>query len=308
MNTYRANGKLIITAEYLVMQGALALAVPVRFGQQMTVELLENLPGRIEWTAFANENRWFYAGFGMHNWTCYSTNNEEAALRLVALLRTAAEMNPHRFNPAGGYTITTNANFSLSWGLGSSSSLVAMISEWTGVDPFGLLFRTASGSGCDVAASMSDGPILYRIGNTSPQVEPVDYFPPFHRQMWFVYLGNKQLTHSEISSFNKQVPASSSQIEQMDVLTRTMWQATDIVQCTRTMREHDQLIGSLLKRKPLQEERFQEFNGRIKQLGAWGGDFALAVSEMEGGEVKNYFTGRGLPVVFSFAELVKTRK
>jgi len=308
MNTYRANGKLIITAEYLVMKGALALAVPVRFGQQMAVEPLENLQGRVEWTAFVNDTRWFSAKINVQKWTCESTNDEEAAIRLLNWLRTAAEMNPNRLNPDAGYRVTTHADFSPSWGLGSSSSLVAMISEWTGVDPFDLLFRTASGSGCDVAASMSDGPILYRMIQAEPKVEPVDYFPPFHGQIWFVYLGAKQFTHVEIRSFHNDVFVNSSQIELMDVLTRNMLHCNDMGQCLRTMKEHDQLVGSLLKRKPLQEERFAGFNGGIKQLGAWGGDFAMAVSEMDAVEVKKYFREQGLQVVFSFSEIVKTRK
>ena len=41
MNTYRANGKLLLTGEYLVLKGALALALPTKLGQTMTVRHYE---------------------------------------------------------------------------------------------------------------------------------------------------------------------------------------------------------------------------------------------------------------------------
>ena len=34
--TYRANGKLLLTGEYLVLHGAKAIALPLKVGQQLT--------------------------------------------------------------------------------------------------------------------------------------------------------------------------------------------------------------------------------------------------------------------------------
>ena len=38
MQKYYANGKLLLTGEYLVLDGALALALPTKLGQSLTVE------------------------------------------------------------------------------------------------------------------------------------------------------------------------------------------------------------------------------------------------------------------------------
>jgi len=38
METYYMHGKFLITGEYLVLKGALALAQPLRFGQHMDVK------------------------------------------------------------------------------------------------------------------------------------------------------------------------------------------------------------------------------------------------------------------------------
>ncbi len=38
MTTFRSNGKLLLTAEYLVLDGARAIALPTKLGQSLTVE------------------------------------------------------------------------------------------------------------------------------------------------------------------------------------------------------------------------------------------------------------------------------
>ena len=53
MNTYRANGKLLLTGEYLVLKGALALALPTKLGQTMTVETV-HAPS-LRWDAYRGE-------------------------------------------------------------------------------------------------------------------------------------------------------------------------------------------------------------------------------------------------------------
>ena len=41
--TYYSNGKLLLTGEYVVLDGAEALAVPTRFGQNLTVKQVKKL-------------------------------------------------------------------------------------------------------------------------------------------------------------------------------------------------------------------------------------------------------------------------
>ena len=38
MSRYSSHGKFLLTGEYLVLKGALALALPLKLGQSMTVE------------------------------------------------------------------------------------------------------------------------------------------------------------------------------------------------------------------------------------------------------------------------------
>jgi mevalonate kinase len=40
MQTFYSHGKLLISAEYAVLDGALALALPTKFGQSLHIEFL----------------------------------------------------------------------------------------------------------------------------------------------------------------------------------------------------------------------------------------------------------------------------
>ena len=56
--SFYSKGKLLITAEYLVLSGAKALAVPLKLGQKMIVERGET-NNQISWKSFFNNKCWF---------------------------------------------------------------------------------------------------------------------------------------------------------------------------------------------------------------------------------------------------------
>ena len=61
-DTFYSHGKLLITAEYVVLDNALALAIPTKFGQFLEVE--KNNSNTITWKSFTNTNDvWFETEF-----------------------------------------------------------------------------------------------------------------------------------------------------------------------------------------------------------------------------------------------------
>ena len=50
----KANGKLLLTAEYFVMDGATALALPTRFGQQLSAKDADKA-GILQWQSFDSD-------------------------------------------------------------------------------------------------------------------------------------------------------------------------------------------------------------------------------------------------------------
>ncbi|MEO0404215.1 MAG: GHMP kinase, partial [Bacteroidota bacterium] len=57
-----SRGKLLLTGEYLVLDGALALSVPTRFQQSMQV-ISQNDVAQIEWLSHDPSGLWFHGHF-----------------------------------------------------------------------------------------------------------------------------------------------------------------------------------------------------------------------------------------------------
>ena len=74
---FYSHGKLLISGEYAVLDGALALAVPTRFGQHMSVR--ENNSGILSWTSLdENGNAWFRELCGIRWWGASSNDRADA--------------------------------------------------------------------------------------------------------------------------------------------------------------------------------------------------------------------------------------
>ena len=65
--------------------------------------------------------------------------------------------------------------------------------------------------------------------------------------------------------------------------------------------EHEQIISSIIKLKPIKQELFSDYFGEIKSLGAWGGDFVLAT----GNEKSNsYFENKGFETILPYQKMI----
>jgi len=54
----------------------------------------------------------------------------------------------------------------------------------------------------------------------------------------------------------------------------------------------------------VKERLFSDFDGCIKSLGAWGGDFILATTQQPEKEVREWFGERGYETVLPFNEMI----
>ncbi|MFA6863425.1 MAG: hypothetical protein WCS11_06010, partial [Dysgonamonadaceae bacterium] len=68
------------------------------------------------------------------------------------------------------------------------------------------------------------------------------------------------------------------------------------------------IIAKAIGLTPVQELLFPDYNGAIKSLGAWGGDFALFLSEKDFVTNKKWFQSKGYPVVMPFEEVILNRQ
>jgi hypothetical protein len=200
--------------------------------------------------------------------------------------------------------VETRLDFSPSWGFGSSSALTALVAQWAGVDPLDLHFRISEGSGYDVACAMSGSPIIYWLDDEGPHYQPVSFNPAFADQIYFVWLGSKQLTASHLAAIAGRFIPDEQSKEHFSSLTMLMLEAGELSVFRALMEEHEARLSALLRQETVAETRFPGLQGSVKSLGAWGGDFVMIASELERTDLYDYLDKLGFTTRFLFKELV----
>ena len=298
--TYYSHGKLLITGEYLVLLGAMALAIPVKYGQSLTVNTGID-KSQIIWIAKEMNKTWFEATLALNDLSVITSSDDEVGSRLQLLLRSARELNPAFLSKP--VQVETDINFPRSWGLGTSSSLTANVATWAGVDPFQLNWKVSSGSGYDVACALHSLPIIYQVVDKIPKVEQVSFYPAFHEQLYFVYLGEKQDSAKSIADFFLVHQDWSESIRQISQITLDISRSTDLFSFMKLVEQHENILSLVLQVPTVKQTLFSDFKGAIKSLGAWGGDFILAASPSSPEDIFHYFQSRDYVVIYRFTDV-----
>ena len=292
MNTMHANGKLLLTGEYLVLVGAKALAVPLVVGQKLVFEEI-SIPGVLHWEAYDTDGKWFSAKYYLPEITEIEASDYAVSARLIKLLQAARLLNPDFLYTKTGISVITELEFNRNYGFGSSSTLIGLIAGWAGIDAMQLHRNVSKGSGYDVACSNSDRAIFYSLTNGLPMVEAVDFNPPFAENMFLVYLGAKQHSDLEVEAFTKSTGIDYSiEIERLSRISDLIASEKDIYNFISLLTEHEAILSKVLNRATVKSRLFPEFEGAVKSLGAWGGDFILAVSALGKDYIKDYFSSK----------------
>ena len=300
MKSYHSHGKFLLTGEYLVLRGALSLALPLKFGQDLEIEQLETNNGQLFWKAWRPEGKWFSVTMNRNNLVNFSTNAPDKALMLSQILQAVKSLNPNAFE-GNDLNFTTRLDFDPNWGLGSSSTLIANLARWANVNPYELLKLTFGGSGYDIACATAEQPIYYQLIDGKPQVETIDFQPPFAEHLFFVYQGQKQSSSKEIKAFLEKANPTDLQndIEAVSKISRALPKCESLDEFAMLLQCHERIIARCIGQEPVQK-RFPDFEGVLKSLGAWGGDFILAATGWGENQVREYFKKYGLEVVFGY--------
>ena len=298
---YYSHGKFLLTGEYLVLKGALALALPLKLGQTLTVETV--CTPSLQWNAYKPNGPWFSVTMSPENLEIINSDDQPKAEKLSEILKAVKQLNPAAFKD--GLCFETRLDFDPNWGLGSSSTLIANLARWANVNPYELLKLTFGGSGYDIACATAEQPIYYQLIDNQPNVEIIDFNPSFAEHLFFIYQGQKQSSSKEIKAFlAKSNPIDlQKDIEAVSEFSRAVPKCQSLEEFAMLMQCHERIISRCIGQEPVQK-RFPDFEGVLKSLGAWGGDFILAATEWDKSQVKEYFKGKGLEVVFGYKEIV----
>lgn len=300
---YYSKGKFLLSGEYLVLHGAKALSVPLKFGQSMTVSKISS-PGIILWETLVKDKPWFRAEFQGKEMKIISTTSDHSAILIRKLLKAGCDLQPGLFPGGAGFRIQCRIDFDLAWGLGSSSSLVSNLAEWLDIDLFTYYRKVFQGSGFDVFCARADQPVIYSVEDDHPKVEQASLHPDVTKYLYFVYLGQKQDSQESVRKFREKGPSDPQVIREISGLTVAMSREADPVRFFELMEQHERIISGILGITPVKQEMFPDFQGEIKSLGAWGGDFIMAGSFLSQDAVRDYFKKKKLDVIFSWTEII----
>ena len=305
---FYSNGKLLLTGEYLVLDGAKALALPTKFGQNLIVEKIAE--PQLIWGSFTNTGDcWFEAVFDLPKLRLVSAtfnSDKEGSADFIAetlleILEEAKNLNPNFLNVDGGYIVKTKLTFPRNWGLGSSSTLINSIASWAKVDAFKLLWNSFKGSGYDIACAQNNTAIFYQIKDKNPIIEQFNFNPIFKENLFFVFLNKKQDSKKGIAKFRESQKDFSDELKRISELSDAFLVAESLLDFEKLIIEHEQIISSIIKINPVKDKLFPDYFGEIKSLGALGGDFVMVTGNEK---TPSYFKNKGFEIVISYSEII----
>ena len=273
---YKSNGKILLTSEYLVLDGALALALPSKLSQNLEVKYTEN-KNEINWISYDfNGEIWFSECF-VHSKDKFSYKNKKNKYsdKLISIFNGIKKLNEGVFSNLVT-EFTTRLEFSKNWGLGSSSTLINNLSLWAKIDPYDLLDLTFKGSGYDIACCNKINPIAYVKNKNDRIIKDVDFNPPFKENLFFIYLGHKQNTSEAIKNYRSMSNDINNIIQKINSINLSIMKSNTLNEFEKLIVAHEEIISKIINIEPIKKRLFSDYkSGVIKSLGAWGGDFML---------------------------------
>lgn len=283
------------------MDGATALALPTKLGQRMVIK---NTRGSdLIWKSYDKKgDNWFSADFGIMDFSSNKTTDPAISKMLNKIFRGAINLNSEFLSKWNGFKVETFLEFPRDWGLGSSSTLVHLVAEWAEVHPLQLYYKVFDGSGYDVACAGADGPISFISNDEQTSYTPVEWNPSFTDQLFFVHLNEKADSQVAVKDYFKQVKSRNKLAKEIDKISQDVITVSSFSNFQELLEKHEAILSKALVRPTVKEQRFSDYSGCIKSLGAWGGDFVLACGKQE--QVQNYFTEKGYATIVSYDEMI----
>lgn len=297
--TFYSHGKLLLTGEYFVLDGAQALGTPCKYGQSLEVSL-SDLAG-IGWSSYDMESKcWFQQHYTIETIAQTPESNPKSITKTLQKILHFAYCKKPSFFKSIAVQCKTNLEFPRDWGLGSSSTLIHNIALWIGIDAYELLENSFGGSGYDIAAAQSKKSFLYqRFEN--PRTQELNLEWDFTDRIFFVHRNQKQDSKEGIARYRAIALNQSDKLSEINNLTQEFIHAKTLEELSTAIDKHEILIGNHIGLKPIKESLFSDYPYAIKSLGAWGGDFFMALG---GEKEKDYFKEKGYTTIVSYSDMV----
>ena len=293
----------MLFGEYAVLDGAKCLAIPTSYGQAL--EIKPHRGSDLVWESYDEQGElWFEAQISLYDFSSIRTSDDEVSKSIQKLLKGAVRYNTEFLNNWNGFKVINRLDFARDWGLGSSSTLTHNVANWAGINPFHLHFQISNGSGYDIACANAEHPLVYQVVDDEISFTELDFDPGCLDQIHFVHLGQKQNSKDAVTQYLRSAKKRKQVAKEITKLTDEALSCRGIKSLQDIMVEHEKIIGGQLNTTPIKEERFDDFHGAIKSLGAWGGDFVMVVSELSETEISTYFKSKGLNTIIPYRKMI----
>lgn len=297
---FKSNGKILLTSEYLVLDGAKAIALPSKLTQDLYIEQCDK--EIIEWQGIDEKgNVWYEENFYLkNNDLVYSAEKNNTSEKLLLLFNHI--LKTREVKDILGNKFSTKLNFKREWGLGTSSTFVNNLAKWANIDPYRLLFSAFKGSGYDIACCDVNNPIIFEKKQNSINVKNITFNPPFIENIYLIHLDKKQNTQTSITNYLRTKSEKNDLIKRINLISEEMLQCKNLNHFEDLIVEHESIISQAISKEPIQKLTFNDYNlGKIKSLGAWGGDFILVTSKNND---LSYFNNKGFETILKLSDLV----
>ena len=305
---FYSSGKLLLTGEYLVLKGAEAIGLKTKFGQSLKIKKVS--AEFFSWTAYDQHKEvWLNLQFKLENghfqvlddYPSHGVSKDKIQL-LFKLLSFIYKKKPSLFEEY--LSFSTRLDFERSWGLGTSSTLVANLAKWSGLDAHKLLKASFGGSGYDIAIALENAHVLYSKERKMTTTKAIEFSPSFHEHIFFVYLNEKRNSREAIASFHEHFETEEplNLLKDINAINNQILSAKTLKEFEEALFEHESILSIILNETPVKERLFPDYTGGIcKSLGAWGGDFILVTG---GKENWPYFHDKGFDTVLAYEEII----
>ncbi len=294
----KANGKLLLTSEYFILDGATGWAMPTQYGQSMTVTPTKNPM----WQAFLNDKTpWIETKLDFN----LDPSSEESSL-LFQILNYVKQENPENFEQKINNLFQLFLDFERAWGLGSSSTFIALIADFFEIDPYKLNHTFFKGSGYDIACAFASEALLYT--NLDSENRSIESFPiaqSIKPHLFFIYTGQKQNSREAIQYY-RNLPKKEKDIaiNDLNFITSELIRKQNFKDWLYFLKIHEDIVSKVLKLEKISHTLAKELPFFTKSLGAWGGDFILCLADDEPNKIKNRISETGFQTYFEYKDLI----
>ncbi len=300
-----SHGKLLITGEYAILDGALGLALPTKLGQSLSLQPIEGKTW--QWKSYLhNKQLWQQIEFDTKAILEFdqSLNELDFKGRILQLLHAIYQLKSPLLNTSQAFQVKTQLEFPKDWGLGSSSTLVANLAECFQVNAYKLLQLSFGGSGYDLACANAKQALIYQRQGFMPKISYTALSQKLTSHFYFVYRNQKQNSREAIQQYHE-TPKQDLQnaINQLDAITKALTSTDSLHQAEDLLLKHEAIIGKLINQAPIQQKLFSDYStGIVKSLGAWGGDFMLVTAKQP--QDLDYFRDKGYPIIKAYSSFI----